>query len=66
MILETIPRRLLDAIQGMTRITLSEDERMLVLRKGRFEAILGPGENRVKRQGLETPPVSDHTAPLYV
>ena len=54
MILETMSRRLLDAIQGMTRITLSEDERMLVLRKGRFEAILGPGENRVKRQGLET------------
>ena len=54
MILETIPRRLLDAIQGMTRITLSEDERMLVLRKGRFEAILGPGETRVKRHGLET------------
>ena len=40
--------RLIDRLTGHTRVTLTETERMLVLRKGQFDAILGPGEHRIK------------------
>ena len=43
---------LIDRLTGHTRVTLMETERMLVLRDGRFEAILGPGEHRIKRQNV--------------
>ncbi|WP_417210128.1 slipin family protein [Antarctobacter sp.] len=39
----------MDAFTGRDRITLSENERMLVLVRGRFDALLGPGEHRVRR-----------------
>ncbi|MFT7596750.1 MAG: hypothetical protein ACI8R4_004090 [Paracoccaceae bacterium] len=41
--------KILDRLTGYTRVTLMETERMLVLRKGRFDAILGPGEHRIQR-----------------
>lgn len=40
-----------DRLTGHIRVTLMETERMLVLRKGRFDAILGPGEHRLIRAG---------------
>lgn len=45
-------KRLIDTLTGHTRVTLMETERMLVLEKGRFDAILGPGEHRLKRRGI--------------
>ena len=41
--------KLWDALTGHERVTLTETERMLVLTRGRFTAILGPGEHRIKR-----------------
>ncbi|WP_238367298.1 slipin family protein [Mesobacterium pallidum] len=38
-----------DRVTGMTRVTLTETERMLVLEDGRVTAILGAGRHRVKR-----------------
>ncbi|MEL7115750.1 MAG: slipin family protein, partial [Pseudomonadota bacterium] len=46
--------RMLEYMLGYSRVTLTERERMLVLRNGRFEAILGPGEHRIRRSGLMT------------
>ncbi|WP_122073103.1 slipin family protein [Pseudophaeobacter sp. EL27] len=43
----TIVQTLADLVTGHTRVTLSEGQRMLVLHKGRFHAILGAGENRI-------------------
>ncbi|MHA6264473.1 slipin family protein [Arenibacterium sp. CAU 1754] len=45
-------KRVIDTLTGHTRVTLMETERMLVLEKGRFDAILGPGEHRLKRRGI--------------
>lgn len=42
--------RLWDTLTGHERVTLTETERMLVLSRGRFAAILGPGEHRIKRE----------------
>jgi len=44
-------KHIVDRVTGNERVTLMETERMLVLRKGRFDAILGPGEHRLKRVG---------------
>jgi len=44
--------QILDRLTGYERVTLMETERMLVLEKGRFEAILGAGEQRLKRRGI--------------
>lgn len=44
--------RLIDRLTGHTRVTIMETERMLVLRDGRIEAILGPGAHRIKRRGV--------------
>lgn len=41
--------RIFEHILGFTRITVTESERVLVLRNGRFEAVLGAGEHRVSR-----------------
>jgi len=41
----------IEHLLGFERITVTERERVLVLRKGRFEAILGAGEHRLKRNG---------------
>ncbi|KPP89547.1 MAG: putative stomatin/prohibitin-family membrane protease subunit YbbK [Rhodobacteraceae bacterium HLUCCA08] len=38
---------ILDRLTGHTRVTLMETERMLVLREGRIETILGPGRHRI-------------------
>ncbi len=38
-----------DTLTGYERVTLLETERMLVLTRGRFTALLGPGEHRIKR-----------------
>jgi hypothetical protein len=43
----------LDRVLGMTRFTITEGQRVLGLRRGRFEAILGPGEHRMKARGSE-------------
>ena len=45
----TIFQNVTDRLRGLERITLSEQERMLILHRGRFDAILGPGDHRVKR-----------------
>ena len=37
-----------DRLTGHERVTLSETQRMLVLENGRFAAILGPGEHRLR------------------
>lgn len=42
--------RIVDRVTGRERVTLMETERMLVLEKGRFDAILGPGEHRLRRR----------------
>ena len=44
--------KILDRVTGYKRVTLMETERMLVLEKGRFAAILGPGEHRLKQRNL--------------
>ncbi len=44
--------RMIDRLTGHIRVTLMETERMLVLHKGRFEAILGPGEHRIKARNV--------------
>ncbi|MEM9061458.1 MAG: slipin family protein [Pseudomonadota bacterium] len=45
-------KHLIDRALGLTRVTVTETERVLVLHKGRFTDILGPGEHRLKRDGL--------------
>lgn len=40
---------LLDLFSGRDRVTLTETQRMLVLRRGRFDALLGPGQHRIRR-----------------
>jgi len=44
--------RLIERLAGVTRVTVMETERMLVLRHGRIEGILSAGEHRLKRRGL--------------
>ena len=48
----TILTRIVDRLTGYTRITLTETERALVLENGRFAAILGAGEHRVKSDAV--------------
>jgi len=43
---------LLNTLRGLTRVVLREDERMLVLSKGRFKAILGAGEHFLNSKDL--------------
>lgn len=43
---------LIERLMGYERITVTERERVLVLRNGRFEAILGAGEHRLKSRNL--------------
>ncbi len=40
-------QHIIDRLTGHTRVTVLETERMLVLHKGRINAILGPGEHRI-------------------
>lgn len=47
-----VAEKLWDTLTGNTRVTLTETERMLVLKDGRFDAILGPGKHRIKRAGI--------------
>ncbi|MEM6662078.1 MAG: slipin family protein, partial [Pseudomonadota bacterium] len=44
---------LMNVIRGRTRITVKETERVLVLNRGRFTDILGPGEHWIAARGLE-------------
>jgi regulator of protease activity HflC (stomatin/prohibitin superfamily) len=46
--------RMFEEILGLTRLTVTETERVLALRHGQFEAILGPGEHRMWKRGLTT------------
>lgn len=46
--------QLFDKILGRTRLTVTETERVLALRHGQFEAILTPGEHRLRKRGLTT------------
>ena len=41
--------RLIEWGAGLTRVTVMENKRVLVLRKGRIDTILGPGEHRIRR-----------------
>lgn len=43
---------LYDRLTGYDRVTVMETDRELVLHKGRFQAILRPGEHRIKRGSL--------------
>lgn len=43
---------LIDRLLGVRRITVNEDERVLVLSKGRFDRVLGAGEHRVPRKSI--------------
>ena len=45
--------RILDLILGRQRLTLSETQRALVLRKGRFSDILGAGEHVLAKRNVE-------------
>ncbi|MGF1503354.1 MAG: slipin family protein [Paracoccaceae bacterium] len=45
-------RELMDWILGRARVIVSESERALVLRKGRFHGILGPGQHFVPRRDV--------------
>ncbi|MEM7522604.1 MAG: hypothetical protein AAF360_02365 [Pseudomonadota bacterium] len=46
-------RNIVDRLIGWRRLTVEETQRLLVLRDGRFEAILGPGQHRLKARGLK-------------
>lgn len=43
---------MIERLAGFTRINVAETHRALILRKGRFAAILGPGEHRMRLRGL--------------
>ena len=45
--------RIFEHILGYTRITVTEKQRVLVMRHGRYDAILRAGEHSVKRRGAE-------------
>ena len=45
--------KLIERILGLERVTVTEGARMLVLGKGRFDAILGPGEYLLKRRNTQ-------------
>ena len=59
--------KLLDILTGTKRVTVSENQRALVLKKGRFAGVLKAGEHRLKKAAsvqvfdLNTP---DFTSPL--
>ena len=56
--------RVLDLITGRQRLTLTEAERALVLRKGKFDAILGAGEHVLPRKSVEVQ-MHDLDAPRF-
>lgn len=45
--------RIVDFLLQKQRLTLTETQRALVLRKGRFDTILGPGEYRLSRRDVQ-------------
>ncbi|WP_095590776.1 slipin family protein [Actibacterium ureilyticum] len=45
--------RIVDFLLQKQRLTLTETQRALVLRKGRFDTILGPGEHRMPRRDVQ-------------
>ena len=45
---------LIDFVLGRRMLTLTETERALVMRNGRFDTILGPGRHAVTRRNTET------------
>jgi len=47
-----IVTRTIDRITGHQRLTLTENQRALLLHKGRFNAILGAGEHRIPRRDV--------------
>jgi regulator of protease activity HflC (stomatin/prohibitin superfamily) len=50
----TLFQDLIDRLTGHRRLTLTETQRMLVLRNGVFDAILGPGKHRLPRKDVLT------------
>ena len=46
-------KQFIDRVLGRTRVTITETERALVLHKGRFTDILGPGEHVLPSEGIE-------------
>ena len=44
---------LFDRLTGHRRVTLTENDRVLVLETGRITAMLGPGEHRIRRRDTE-------------
>ena len=50
----TLFQDLIDRLTGHRRLTLTETQRMLVLRNGVFDAILGAGKHRLPRKDVLT------------
>ena len=50
----TLMQTLIDRVTGHHRLTLTENQRMLVLRNGIIHAILGPGKHRLPRRDVLT------------
>ncbi len=50
----TMIQKLTDLITGHHRLTLTENERMLVLQDGKFDSILQAGKHRLPSEGVET------------
>ncbi|WP_299742497.1 slipin family protein [uncultured Tateyamaria sp.] len=44
---------LIDFVMGRRMLTLTETERALVMRKGRFDTILGPGRHGIARRNID-------------
>ncbi len=44
--------RLIERLMGLTRLTLTEAERAILIRKGRIEAILGAGEHLIRNRDV--------------
>ncbi|MCB2137090.1 MAG: hypothetical protein KDE08_14280, partial [Rhodobacteraceae bacterium] len=44
--------RLIERLLGLTRLTLTENDRAILIRKGRIHAILGAGEHRIRARDM--------------
>ncbi|WP_457646811.1 SPFH domain-containing protein [Profundibacter sp.] len=58
-------RDVIEKLLGYQRVTVTETQRALVLEKGRFADILGPGEHRLKRRNV-TIQMHDLSGPRFV
>jgi regulator of protease activity HflC (stomatin/prohibitin superfamily) len=63
----TMMTNMIDWALGLTRVLVSENERVLALHKGRFVGILGPGEYRLpNRDGTLVAERHDLNSPAFV